>query len=296
MPEWLKAILFGVVEGVTEWLPVSSTGHMILLDGFLKLKASPEFWGLFLVAIQLGAVLAVALLYYERLCPIGRHQGRLAVNQDAAALWKKIMISCLPAGAVGILFDEQIDALFYNGRTVAVMLIVVGAWFLWAERRGQREGAERRGSGHGAWKLRGKGARQKDADRGGKVEDLAHLPYQAAFGIGLFQLVAAVFPGTSRSGATILGALLLGVSRKAAAEYSFLLAVPVMLGASGLKLLKFGFRYSNGEMSALLFGMAAAFLASAAAVRFLTGYLKSHDFRIFGWYRILLGAAALMFF
>lgn len=272
MPEWLKGIIFGVVEGITEWLPVSSTGHMILLDEFLALSVSPEFWEMFLVVIQLGAILAVILMYFGRLNPLKLQQGRLRLKKDTVALWKKIIISCIPAGVVGVFLDERIEELFYRWQVVAVMLILVGVWFLWVEGRG--------GIGK----------------RAGSIGSLKELTYQAALVIGLFQLLAAVFPGTSRSGATILGALMLGVSRTVAAEYTFFLAVPVMLGASALKLVKFGFHYSAQELSILILGMASAFVVSVLAIRFLMGYIKNHDFRVFGWYRIALGAAVLIYF
>lgn len=270
MPEFLKAIIFGVVEGITEWLPISSTGHMILLDEFLKLDVSPEFWDMFLAVVQLGAILAVILLYFDRLNPFAHRQGKLCVKKDTVTLWKKIIISCIPAGLVGVFLDEKIEEIFYRWQTVAVMLILVGIWFLWAER--------------------------KSAAGGNRMNRLGELTCQAALVIGLFQLIAAVFPGTSRSGATILGALLLGVSRSVAAEYTFLLAVPVMLGAGGLKLIKFGFHYTPEELSVLLFGMAAAFGVSVLTIRFLMGYIKKHDFKVFGWYRIILGAAVLIYF
>lgn len=234
-----------------------------------------RFWEMFLVVIQLGAVLAVVLLYFGRLNPFLWQQGRLGLRKDTVTLWKKIVISCIPAGLVGVFLDETIEDIFYHWQTVAVMLILVGLWFLWVERK------RAKGVGPGA---------QKQVDR------LEGLTYRAAFVIGLFQLLAAVFPGTSRSGATILGALLLGISRTVAAEYTFFLAVPVMLGASALKLVKFGFHYSSQELSILILGMGAAFAVSVLAIRFLMGYIKKHDFKVFGWYRIVLGAAVLVYF
>lgn len=290
MPEWLKAIIFGIVEGISEWLPISSTGHMILLDEFLKLEVSPEFWEMFLVVIQLGAILAVILLYFERLNPFGRQRGRLYLKKDIVTLWKKIVVSCIPAGVVGIVLDEKIEELFYHWQTVAVMLILVGIWFLRVERKASFRGGSFSGMAGSACPVK------KDLSSAGRVESLKQLTYKDALVIGLFQLVAAVFPGTSRSGATILGALMLGVSRTVAAEYTFFLAVPVMLGASGLKLLKFGFHYSAGEASVLLFGMISAFAVSVAAIRFLTGYIKKHDFKVFGWYRIVLGGLVILYF
>lgn len=266
--EYLKALILGIVEGITEWLPVSSTGHMILVDEFLKLNVSEEFLKMFLVVIQLGAILAVVVLYFGKLFPISREQGRLQVKEETISMWLKIVVSCIPAGIVGVFFDDEIDALFYNWKTVAIMLILFGILFLWVEKR----------------------------NRGGLpvMDSLDALTYRAAVLIGLFQLIAAVFPGTSRSGATILGALLIGVSRTVAAEYTFFLAVPVMFGASALKLLKFGIHYTPEEVGILSVGLISAFVVSILAIRFLVGYIKKHDFTVFGWYRIVLGAAVIL--
>ena len=279
MIEFLKAVLFGLVEGITEWLPISSTGHMILLDEFVKLDVSPEFWEMFLVVIQLGAILAVVLLFWNQIWPFGkknnRHpagkQGLLSwCKKDIWVLWFKIIVACLPAAVVGLLFDEYFESLFYNGVCVALALIVFGVGFLIIENKN-------------------KGMRPK-------VTSLNQITYRTALIIGLFQLIAAIFPGTSRSGATILGALLIGVSRTVAAEFTFFLAIPVMLGASLLKVVKFGFSFSGNEMMILITGMVTAFLVSVVVIKFLMGYIKKHDFKVFGWYRIVLGIMVLLYF
>ena len=268
--EWIKALILGVVEGITEWLPVSSTGHMILVDEYLQLNVSEEFKEMFLVVIQLGAILAVVLLYFWKLFHFSSKEGKVYVKQETISMWLKIVVSCIPAGIVGVFFDDQIDALFYNWRTVAVMLIVFGVLFLVIEKRNKNKTPV--------------------------IDSLEALTYQAAVWIGLFQLIAAVFPGTSRSGATILGALLIGVSRTVAAEYTFFLAVPVMFGASALKLLKFGVHYTAEETAILAVGLISAFLVSVLAIKFLMGYIKKHDFTAFGAYRILLGALVIFDF
>lgn len=266
--EYWKALILGIVEGITEWLPVSSTGHMILVDEFLKLDVSAEFLEMFLVVIQLGAILAVVVLYFRKLVPVSREQGKLKVKEETVSMWLKIVVSCIPAGIVGVFFDDEIDALFYNWKTVAAMLILFGILFLFVEK--------------------------KNRDKVPVMDSLDALTYRAAVLIGLFQLIAAVFPGTSRSGATILGALLIGVSRTVAAEYTFFLAVPVMLGASALKLLKFGVHYTSEEMGILAVGLVSAFAVSILAIRFLMGYIKKHDFTVFGWYRIILGTLVIL--
>lgn len=269
MIEILKAILFGIVEGVTEWLPISSTGHMIILDELVKLDVSEEFLSMFLVVIQLGAILAVVLLFWNRLFPFSFKE-KPHVKKDIFQMWFKIMVSCLPAAVVGILFEEQLDAWFYNYQTVAVMLILFGIAFIWIENRNAK----------------------KDA----KINSIAEITWQTAFWIGMFQLIAAVFPGTSRSGATILGGIMLGLSRTVAAEYTFFLAVPVMFGASLLKIVKFGLDFSAPELMVLLVGMTVAFVTSILVIKFLLGYIRKHDFKVFGWYRIILGIAVLAFF
>lgn len=268
--ELIKALILGIVEGITEWLPVSSTGHMILVDEYLQLNVSAEFKEMFLVVIQLGAILAVVLLYFWKLFPFSKREGKVYVKEETISMWLKIVVSCIPAGIVGVFFDDEIDALFYNWRTVAVMLILFGVLFLVIER--------------------------KNKNRTPSIDSLEALTYQTAVWIGLFQLIAAVFPGTSRSGATILGTLLIGVSRTVAAEYTFFLAVPVMFGASALKLLKFGIHYTAEETAILAVGLISAFVVSVLAIKFLMGYIKKHDFTVFGVYRILLGVLVIFDF
>ena len=269
MIEILKAVLFGIVEGITEWLPISSTGHMILLNEFVTLNVSEDFWEMFLVVIQLGAILAVVLLFWNKIFPF-RFKGRPVVQKDIFVLWFKILVACVPAAVVGLAFDDVLDALFYNPWCVAIALIVFGIAFILIENRNKKMTP--------------------------KITELDAITYRTALMIGIFQLLAAVFPGTSRSGATIVGALLIGVSRTVAAEFTFFLAIPVMLGASLLKLLKFGFSFTGEEFVILVVGMAVAFAVSVAVIRFLMGYIKKHDFKVFGWYRILLGAVVLLYF
>lgn len=274
MWEILKAILFGIVEGITEWLPISSTGHMILLGEFVKLDVSEEFWEMFLVVIQLGAILAVVLLFWNQIFPfeIRRYdfKKKLFVKKDIFVLWFKILAACIPAAVIGLAFDDVFDALFYNPWCVAVALIVFGVAFIIIEERNK--------------KMRP------------RITSLEQITYKIALLIGVFQLIAAIFPGTSRSGATIVGALLLGVSRTVAAEFTFFLAIPVMLGASLLKIVKFGFSFTGMELTILFVGMIVAFLVSVFVIRFLMGYIKKHDFKVFGWYRIILGIVVLLYF
>ena len=279
MLEIIKSIIFGIVEGITEWLPISSTGHMILLNEIMPLKVSDEFYSMFEVVIQLGAILAVVLLFWSQLWPFGKKNNKEPLAQsgvgayvkwDIFKLWFHILVSCVPAAIIGILFDEQLEAWFYNYTTVAVMLIIFGIAFIIIEtmHRGKEP----------------------------KVSQLAGITYKLAFYIGLFQLIAAIFPGTSRSGATIVGALILGVSRTVAAEYTFFLAVPVMFGASLLKGAKFLLHNSMTSMEGviLLVGMLVAFVVSLVVIKFLMGYIKKHDFKVFGWYRIILGIIVLI--
>lgn len=269
MLEILKAILFGIVEGITEWLPISSTGHMILLDEFVKLDVSPEFWEMFLVVIQLGAILAVVLLFWNKIFPFDLKK-KPHVKKDIFILWFKILVACIPAAVIGLAFDDVFDALFYNPWCVAIALIVFGIAFILIENRNKNATPH--------------------------ITELGQITYKTALIIGVFQLLAAIFPGTSRSGATIIGALLIGVSRTVAAEFTFFLAIPVMLGASLLKILKFGFAFSGMELTILFVGMAVAFLVSVIVIKFLMGYIKKHDFKVFGWYRIVLGAIVLLYF
>lgn len=267
--EILKTILFGIVEGITEWLPISSTGHMILLNEFVKLDVSEEFWEMFLVVIQLGAILAVVLLFWNKIFPF-KFKERPVIRTDIFVLWFKILAACIPAAVIGLAFDDVFDALFYNPTCVAIALIVFGIAFIVIENRNKNLSP--------------------------KITELGQITFQTAFMIGVFQLLAAVFPGTSRSGATIVGALLIGVSRTVAAEFTFFLAIPVMLGASLLKIVKFGFSFTGAELTVLILGMVSAFLVSVIVIRFLMGYIKKHDFKVFGWYRIVLGAAVLLYF
>lgn len=267
--EILKAVLFGIVEGITEWLPISSTGHMILLQEFVTLNVSEEFWDMFLVVIQLGAILAVVILFWNKIFPF-QFREKPVVRKDIFILWFKILIACIPAAVIGIAFDDVFDALFYNPWCVAIALIVFGIAFIVIENRNKNMSA--------------------------KITQLDQITWQTALMIGVFQLIAAVFPGTSRSGATIVGALLIGVSRTVAAEFTFFLAIPVMLGASLLKIMKFGLSFTTVEITILLVGMVVAFVVSVLVIRFLMGYIKKHDFKVFGWYRIILGLAVLAYF
>jgi len=267
--EILKAVLFGIVEGITEWLPISSTGHMILLDEFVKLNVSEEFLEMFLVVIQLGAILAVVVLFWNRLWPFSVKE-KYFIKKDTFQMWFKILAACIPAAVIGLLYDDVLNELFYNYQTVALALIIFGVLFIVIE--------------------------HQNRDMRIRVNSIAQITYPVAIWIGVFQLIAAVFPGTSRSGATILGALMIGVSRTVAAEFTFFLAVPVMLGASLLKLVKFGFAFTVDEMILLGAGMAVAFVVSIAVIKFLLGYIRKHSFVVFGWYRIVLGVVVLGYF
>ena len=277
--ELIKAIVLGVVEGITEWLPISSTGHMILVDEFLKLDVSEEFKEMFLVVIQLGAILAVVVLYWKKLWTFGIKEKKHYAKSDIWSMWFKVIVSCIPAVIIGVLDEMEwfcgktIDSVFYNWQTVSIMLILFGVLFIVVE--------------------------NVNKNKQPKINSIAELTYTSALIIGAFQCIAAVFPGTSRSGATILGAILIGVSRTVAAEYTFFLAVPVMVGASGLKLLKyikdFGFDF-GGEFIYLIVGMAVAFVVSVIAIKFLMSYIKKHDFKAFGVYRIVLGAVVIGYF
>ncbi len=268
--EILKVIFLGVVEGVTEWLPISSTGHMLLVDEFLQLKADDAFKEMFFIVIQLAAILAVVLIYGNRLNPLARRtKGRgWYLKGDVISLWARIIVACIPGAVVTLLFDDWIDAHLHTPIVIAAALIVYGVAFLVIE------------------------GRQRRYPRVRRVRDLSLTD---ALQIGLFQ-VLAIIPGTSRSGATIIGALLIGVSRVAAAEFTFLMAVPVMFGYSFLKLLKFGFHFTVAEAFLLLIGMVTAFFVSVVVIRFFMRYIRRHSFRVFGWYRIVLGVAVLIYF
>lgn len=266
----LYAAFFGIVEGITEWLPVSSTGHMILLNEFINLDVSKAFWDMFLVVIQLGAILAVVLLYWGKLFPLTIREKKLAWKPGAISMWLKILVACIPAAVVGLLFDDLIDQYFYNYITVSIALIVFGILYIIVE--------------------------TKNANKVPQTSDLSELSYKDALLVGLFQLIAAIFPGTSRSGATIVGGLILGLSRTLAAEFTFFLAVPVMFGASLLKILKFGLSFSGAELAILAVGLIVAFVVSVVVIKFLMNYIKKNDFKIFGWYRIVLGILVLAYF
>lgn len=267
--EIIKAIILGVVEGITEWLPISSTGHMILVDEFIKLDVSPEFLEMFLVVIQLGAILAVVFLYWKKLIPFD-YKNHWKVKNDVFSMWFKIIVACVPAAIIGLLFDDVLNELFYNPITVAISLIVFGVLFIFIE--------------------------NYNKNRSAKINSLSEITYNTALIIGIFQLIAAIFPGTSRSGATIVGALLIGVNRTVAAEFTFFLAIPVMFGASLLKLVKFGLVFTSSEFILLVVGMVVAFGVSMLTIKFLMNYIKKHDFKVFGWYRIILGMIVLIYF
>lgn len=269
MFEFIKAVLFGIVEGITEWLPISSTGHMILLNEFVKLDVSQEFWEMFLVVIQLGAIAAVVLLFWNKIFPFQFGEKQI-IRKDVFEMWFKVVAACIPAAIVGIFFDDILEKYLYNYVTVSIALIVFGIAFLVIE--------------------------EKNKGKEATIRSIPQITYKTAALIGVFQLVAAIFPGTSRSGATIVGALLIGVSRTTAAEFTFFLAIPVMLGASLLKVIKFGFAFTGFELGILLTGMVTAFLVSVVVIRFLMDYIKKHDFKVFGWYRIVLGLLVLVYF
>ena len=269
MIEIIKAIFFGIVEGITEWLPISSTGHMILLNEIVKLDVSKDFYDMFQVVIQLGAIMAVVILYWNQIFPIKKKDDKLTVDKNIMSLWGKILVACVPAAIIGLLFDEVFEKLFYNYVCVAIALIVFGIAFIFIE--------------------------NKNKGKTAKINSLKELSYNTVLLIGIFQLIAAIFPGTSRSGATIVGALILGVSRTVAAEFTFFLAIPVMFGASLLKLIKFSFAFTGLELAILLVGMIVAFVTSMFIIKFLMSYIKKHDFKVFGWYRIVLGIIVLLY-
>ena len=270
MLEIIKAVFFGIVEGITEWLPISSTGHMILLNELVKLDVSKEFYDMFQVVIQLGAIIAVVILFWKQIWPVKKEKEKLTLDKNILSLWGKILVACVPAAIIGVLFDEVFEKLFYNYVCVAIALIVFGIAFIIIE--------------------------NKNKGKNSKINSLAELSYNTVLLIGIFQLIAAIFPGTSRSGATIVGALLLGVSRTVAAEFTFFLAIPVMFGASLLKLVKFSFAFTGMELAILLVGMIVAFITSMFIIKFLMSYIKKHDFKVFGYYRIVLGIIVLLYF
>lgn len=263
--ELIKVIIIGIIQGITEWLPISSTGHMILADELLRLNVSDAFMEMFRVVIQFGSILAVVVLYFHKLNPFAPSKSDVQKRQTWR-LWFKVIVGIIPAGIVGVLFDDWLNDHLYNYVTVAVALIVYGVAFIVIEKI--RKGKTPR------------------------VDSVGRLDYKTALGVGCFQTLSLI-PGTSRSGSTILGAMILGMSREAAAEFSFFMAIPVMLGASLLKMLKFGFSFTSSELIVLIVGVLIAFVVSVAAIKFLTGFIKKHSFTVFGWYRIILGAIVL---
>lgn len=266
--EFFKVLCLGVVEGITEWLPISSTGHLILFDTLLHLDVSEEFWNMFMVVIQLGAILSVVYLYFDKLNLFSRRK-TYSEKRSTAVLWAKVIVACVPAGVLGILFDDWMDEHLRGYSVVAWALIIYGIFFILMEKYNNHRKREFR------------------------IQELSEISYMLAFGIGCFQVLSLV-PGTSRSGSTILGAMLLGVNRRDAAEFSFFLAIPVMFGASFLKLLKFGLAFTTNELLILLTGMLVSFVVAVLAIKFLIAYIKEHDFQIFGWYRIVLGIIVLI--
>lgn len=272
MIEIIKAILFGIIEGITEWLPISSTGHMILLNEFINLKVSKEFYELFEVVIQLGAILAVVIIYFKSIWPFKKEKNKIKWDTNILNLWGKILVACIPAAIIGLLLDDWLDEHLYNSVVVSIALIVYGIIFIIIESKniGKRS-----------------------------TKDISDITYKQALGVGGFQLLSLI-PGTSRSGSTIIGGLMLGLERSVAAEFTFFLAIPVMAGASLLKLVKYiaevGFVFSSLEIAILVIGCLVAFLVSIFIIKFLINYIRKHDFKVFGWYRIVLGIIVLLYF
>ncbi len=297
--EILKAILFGVVEGITEWLPISSTGHLILLDEFVKLNVTPEFWHMFLVVIQLGAILAVCVLFFYQLNPFAPSKD---ADQKKATwnMWAKTIVACIPAAAVGIPLDDLMDEYLSSPYIIAATLILYGILFIVVENKREKRVAAQL-SHETPRHLKGN-FKEKSvaelADKNARIHTMEELDWKTAIGIGLFQ-VLSIIPGTSRSGSTIIGGLILGCSRAVAAEFTFYLAIPVMVGASGLRLVKFflkGGVLTGAEGMILGIGCLVAFIVSIIVIRFLMSYIKKHDFKPFGWYRIVLGIAIIGYF
>lgn len=268
----LKAILFGIIEGITEWLPISSTGHMIILNDLVKLEVSSEFYSLFEVVIQLGAVLSVVIIYFKTIFPWGFGKNKKD-TKNTFDLWGKILVACLPAAIIGLLFDDLLDKYLYNSIVVSLMLIIYGILFIIIE--------------------------SKHHNKDTRVNDLKEITYKDALLVGIFQLLALI-PGTSRSGATIIGGLLIGLKRSVIAEFTFFLAIPVMAGASLLKILKYiikvGLSFTGIELMTLLVGSLVAFIISIIVIKFLMNYIRRHDFKVFGYYRIILGIIVFMYF
>ena len=270
--EILKAIFYGIVEGITEWLPISSTGHLILLERFIKMNVSEDFMNMFRVVIQLGAIMAVVVIYWKQIWFMDFHgfKSKPTFKKDILNLWGKILVACVPAAVIGVFFDDFFEALFYNEVCVSIALIVFGIAFIVIETLNKKKSV--------------------------KAEGVADITYKLALFIGVFQLIAAIFPGTSRSGATIVGALLLGVSRAAAADFTFFLAIPVMFGASLLKIVKYGLAFTMQEFIVLAVAMVVAYAVSMVVIKLLLKFIKKHDFKVFGWYRIVLGVLVLLLF
>lgn len=270
--EILKVILLGIIEGITEWLPVSSTGHILLLDEFIKLNMSDAFKSMFTVVIQLGAILAVVVIYWNKVWPFKKGQTHLiSISKSKMIMWAKIIFACIPAAIIGIKFDDFIEEHFYNYFVISLALIIFGILFIIIENKNKESHKK-------------------------LVDSIDKITYKQAFIVGLFQVIAAVFPGTSRSGATILGGIAIGLSRTIAAEFTFFLAIPTMFGASLLKLVKFGFSFTVMEAIVLLLGTAVSFIVSVITIKFLMNYIKNNDFKVFGYYRIALGVLVLIYF
>lgn len=268
--EILKVIFLGIVEGITEWLPVSSTGHMLLVDEFIKMQVSPEFKEMFFYVIQLGAILAVVIIFWDKMFPFQfKDKTKPVIIKDTFSMWFKVVVACIPGAVVTILFDDYIEAHLHTPFVIAIALIFYGVAFILVEN----------------W----------NKGRTPKTNELSDITYKTAFIIGMFQ-VLSIIPGTSRSGSTIIGALLIGVSRVAAAEFTFFLAVPVMIGMSFLKLIKVGFAFTQAEYIILAVGTVTAFLVSVIVIKFLMAYIKKKDFKLFGWYRIILGILVIAYF
>lgn len=267
--EILKSVFFGIIEGVTEWLPISSTGHLILFNEFVNLNFGEEYWDMYSVVIQLGAIMAVVTMFWNKLWPF-KFKGGVAVKPSVMTMWFKVLVSCVPAAVIGLLLEDIFDKYLYNWVTVSVMLILFGIFFIVIENRNKH-----------AKPL---------------INSINEITYKHAIIIGVWQLIAAALPGTSRSGATIIGALLLGLSRKTAAEFTFYLAVPVMFGASLLKLLKLDFAFDVASLSVLIVGMIVSYIVSVIVIKFLLDYIRKHDFKAFGWYRIALGIIVILYF
>jgi len=268
--ELLKVIFLGIVEGITEWLPISSTGHMLLVDEFLQLKMSDAFKEMFFIVIQLGAILAVVVVFWEKIFPFQfRDKSKPVIRKDVFSIWYKVVIASIPGAVAVLLFDDYVEAHFHTPMVIAAALIIYGIVFIILENRNEIHGQ--------------------------KIERRSDVSYLSALAIGMFQ-VLSIIPGTSRSGSTIIGALLIGISRTAAVEFTFFLAIPAMLGLSAVKIIKFGFSFTGAEIGALVLGMAVAFIVSLIVIKFLMSYIKKHDFKVFGWYRIILGAIVILYF